>query len=134
VLTARLLGPEGRGVYALVTLYSAIGVALLGGMGTAAGYWISNLRRPVPEVVANVATLALLAGTGALELALVAYWAAGRLADSPPWWLVIVGAAQPGILVAAALTWAFLGADDHRRYSYAILAPSLLALATDVIE
>lgn len=128
VMTANLLGPQGRGVYALVTLYSAVGVALFGGMGTAAGYWISNLRRPVPEVVANVASLALLAGTAALGLCLAAYWMIGWLAGEGPYWLVIVGAAQPAVLVAAALTWAFLGADDHGRYSNAILAPSLLAL------
>jgi O-antigen/teichoic acid export membrane protein len=128
VLTARLLGPEGSGVYALVTLYSAIGVALLGGLGTAAGRWISHLRRPVPEVVANVAALALLIGTGALALALLAYWLAGLLTGRPPPWLVYVGAAQPALLVAQALTWAFLGADDHHNYSYAIIAPSLLTL------
>ncbi len=128
VLTARLLGPQGSGVYALVTLYSAIGVALLGGAGTAAGRWISHLRRPVPEVVANVAALALLTGTGALAVALAAYWLIGWLGGAPPLWLVYVGAAQPALLVAQALTWAFLGADDHHNYSYAIVAPSLLTL------
>lgn len=128
VLTARLLGPEGSGVYALVTLYSAISVALLGGAGTAAGRWISHLRRPVPEVVANVAALALLTGTGALAVALAAYWLIGWLGGAPPLWLVYVGAAQPALLVAQALTWAFLGADDHHNYSYAIVAPSLLTL------
>lgn len=128
VLTARLLGPAGSGVYALVTLYSAIGVAFLGGMGAAAGYHISNLRRPVPEVVANVAALALMAGTAALGVSLIAYWVLGRFVEAPPWWIVVVGAAQPGLLVGAALTWAFLGADDHTNYSYAIIAPSLFTL------
>jgi O-antigen/teichoic acid export membrane protein len=128
VLTARLLGPSGSGVYALVTLYSSIGVALLGGMGTTAGYQISNLRRPVPEVVAEVTVLALMAGTAALGISIIAYWAAGWFGQAAPWWLVVVGAAQPGLLVATALTWAFLGADDHRNYSFAILAPSLFTL------
>ena len=128
VLTARLLGPEGRGVFALVTLYSSISVAFLGGMGTAAGHYISNQRRPVPEVVANVAALALLAGTGALACSLAVYWVVGLSSAFSPWWLVIVGAAQPGLLLGAALTWAFLGADDHTNYSYAILAPSLFSL------
>ncbi len=128
VLTSRLLGPEGRGVYALVTVFSGISVAFLGGMGTAAGYYISNLRRPVPEVVAIVATLALVTGTAALALALVAYWTIGLLGGDAPWWLVVIGAAQPGLLLGAALTWAFLGADDHTNYSYAIIAPSLFTL------
>lgn len=129
VLTARLLGAEGSGVYALVTLYSSVGVALLGGMGSAAGYYISNLRRPVPEVVANVATLALVAGTAALGIALIAHWILGWLGAPLPWWVVVIGAAQPGLLVGQALTWAFLGADDHTNYSYAIIAPSLCTVA-----
>lgn len=128
VLTARLLGPEGSGVYALVTLYSSVGVALLGGMGTTAGYQISNQRRPVAEVVANVATLALMVGTAALGLLLLAWLVAAWAGNPLPWWVVIVGTAQPGLLLASALTWAFLGADDHRNYSYAILAPSLFTL------
>ena len=129
VLTARLLGPEGRGVYALVTLYASVGVALLGGMGAAAGYHISNLRRPVPAVVADVTALALFAGTLALAASLVISWLVGRLGGTAPWWVVLVGAAQPGLLVSSALTWAFLGADDHRNYSYAIIAPSACGLA-----
>jgi O-antigen/teichoic acid export membrane protein len=128
VLIARALGPTGRGVIALITLYSSIGVAALGGMGAAAGYHISNLRRPVPEVVANVVALALLVGTAALALTLAGYWLAAWLLGDAPWWLVMVGAAQPAMLVGAALTWVFLGADDQTNYSYAILAPSLFSL------
>jgi O-antigen/teichoic acid export membrane protein len=128
LLTSRLLGPSGRGVYALVTVISGVSVAFLGGMGTTVGYHISNLRRPVPEVVANAAALALVAGTGVLGLSLVAYWLVGLAGGTPPWWLVVVGAAQPGLLVGTALTWAFLGADDHRNYNYAIIAPSFCTL------
>ncbi len=128
VLTARLLGPEGSGVYALVALYSSIGVAALGGMGAAAGRWIANLRRPVPEVVANITALALVAGTAALALLIAIYWLAGLIAGARPEWLLYVGAAQPALLLASALTWAFLGADDHGNYSWAILAPSACTL------
>lgn len=133
LLTSRLLGPSGRGVYTLVTITSAVSVAFFGGIGPAAGYYISNLRRPVPEVVANVAGLALVAGSAVLALCLAGYWLAGWLDGSPPWWLVVIGAAQPGLLVGAALTWAFLGADDHANYSYAIIAPSMLTLALTAV-
>lgn len=128
VLTARFLGPDGRGAYALVTVLSSIVVALLGGTGTAAGYFISNLRRPIPEVVANVATLSLVAGVAALAMTIVGYQILALVHDEPPWWLLVAGAAQPGLLLGAALTWCFLGADDHKNYSYAIVAPSLLSL------
>ena len=128
LLTARQLGTEGRGLYALVTLYSALGVAMLGGMGQAASRMISNQGRRLPEVVANAVMLALLTGVGALMVCLAAYWFAGIFGDGRPVWLVIVGASQPALLVGSALTWAFLGADDHRRYSLAILTPSLFTL------
>jgi O-antigen/teichoic acid export membrane protein len=55
----------------------------------------------------------------------VIYLVAG---DPDLWWLVVAGAAQPPLLCGAALTFALLGADDHRNYNRAILAPSALSL------
>jgi O-antigen/teichoic acid export membrane protein len=125
VVTARWLGPEGRGVYTLVLLYSQIGVTLLGGAGSALAYQISNQGRPAREVVTVAVTLA--AGVGALALIVtVAIVAASGQADL--WWLAIAGAAQIPLLVGAALTWGFLGSDDHAAYNRAIIAPSLLTL------
>lgn len=125
VLTARWLGPEGRGLYALVVLYSSLGVTFLGGMGSALAYQISNLRKPVRETVWNAVALALAVGLVALGLCVLVYIMGGRAGW---WWLVVAGAAQPPLLCAAALTWAFLGADDHRNYNRAIIAPSALSL------
>jgi O-antigen/teichoic acid export membrane protein len=125
VLTARWLGPEGRGTYVLVAvIYSTIGVTFLGGMGSALAYQISNQGKSVREVVANALVLALAIGTLALLVSLVVYWVSG----GSLWWLVVVGAAQPPLLCATVLTWAFLGADDHRNYNRAIIAPSALTL------
>lgn len=125
VLTARWLGPEGRGVYALVLLYSSVGVTFLGGMGSALAYQVSNLGKPIRAVVWSAVALALIAGTLALLASVVVYRAVG---DPDLWWLVVVGAAQPPLLCGAALTWAFLGADDHRGYNRAIIAPSAVSL------
>lgn len=129
VLTARWLGPEGRGIYALVVLYSSVGVTFLGGMGAALAYEISNLGRPPRAVVANALTLALGIGTLALLVSLAIAWAAG----GNLWWLAVAGAAQPPLLCSAALTWALLGADDHRNYNRAIIAPSALTLIVLVV-
>ena len=125
VLTARWLGPEGRGVYALVVLSSAVGVTFLGGMGSALAYEISNLGRPARVVVANAVALALGVGLLALSATVVVYLISG---DRDLWWLVVAGAAQPPLLTVAALTWGLLGADDHRNYNRAIIAPSALSL------
>jgi O-antigen/teichoic acid export membrane protein len=125
VLTARWLGPEGRGVFALVVLASSIGVTLLGGMGSALAYQISNLGRPERAVVTNAVALALGIGLLAFLGTAVVYlvWD-----DADLWWLVVAGAAQPPLLAGTALTWAFLGADDHGNYNRAIIAPSAFLL------
>jgi O-antigen/teichoic acid export membrane protein len=125
VLTARWLGPEGRGVYTLVVLYGSVGVTVLGGVGAALAYEISNLGRPPRAAVANALALALGIGLLALLATLGVYVVVG---DSRLWWLVVVGLAQPPLLCAAALTWALLGADDHANYNRAIIAPSALTL------
>jgi O-antigen/teichoic acid export membrane protein len=125
VLTARWLGPEGRGIFALVLLASSIGVTFLGGMGSALAYEISNLGRPQRAVVANAVALALAIGLLALLGTVVLYFI---WEDADLWWLVVAGAAQPPLLVGAALTWALLGADDHAGYNRAIIAPSALLL------
>jgi O-antigen/teichoic acid export membrane protein len=105
-------------------LYSSVGVTFLGGMGAALAYEISNLGRPPRAVVTNALALALGIGALALLAGLVVAWAVG----GGRWWLVVAGAAQPPLLCGAALTWAFLGADDHPNYNRAIIAPSALTL------
>lgn len=126
-LTARWLGPEGRGIYVLVLLYSSLGVTLLGGVGSALAYEVSNQGQPVREVAARAAALALAIGVAALLACVVYVLVAG---GSDGWWLLVAGAAQPPLLLATALTWAFLGADDQRGYNRAIIAPSWLGLLT----
>jgi O-antigen/teichoic acid export membrane protein len=124
-LTARWLGPDGRGIYFLIVLASGVGTTFLGGLGSALAYEISNLGRPQRAVVANA--LALATGIGLLALlATVAIYLVARDADL--WWLVVAGAAQPPLLAGTALTWALLGADDHANYNRAIVAPSALTL------
>lgn len=125
VVTARWLGPEGRGIYALVLLYSSVGVTLLGGLGSALAYQISNLRLPVRSVLTNAGLLALAIGDLALVICLAIRLLTG---DGGLWWLVVAGAAQPPLLLATALTWGFLATDDHRAYNRAIIAPSALSL------
>jgi O-antigen/teichoic acid export membrane protein len=125
VLTARWLGPEGRGVYTLVVLLGSVGVTALGGMGAALAYEISNRGRPPRAVVANALALALGIGLLAVLGTFAVYLA---LDDPSLWWLVVAGLAQPPLMCAAALTWAFLGADDHANYNRAIVAPSALTL------
>jgi O-antigen/teichoic acid export membrane protein len=124
-LTARWLGPEGRGLYTLIVLASALGVTLLGGMGAALAYQISNIGSPQRAVVANALALALAIGLLAFAATVIVYLFLG---NADLWWLLVAGAAQPPLLCGAALTFALLGADDHRNYNRAILAPSALTL------
>jgi O-antigen/teichoic acid export membrane protein len=125
VVTARWLGPEGLGVYWLIVFGSGLAVTVLGGVGSAIAYQISNRGRPPREVVATALALAVGVGLVALLLLGTIYLVSG---DPSLWWLPVIGGALPLLLASSALTWALLGADDHRNYNRAILAPSALTL------
>ena len=58
VLTARAFSVEERGVYASIIVFSGA-VAGITSLGGAAGYYVANRRRLVPEVSANALVVAL---------------------------------------------------------------------------
>lgn len=125
IITARWLGPEGRGVYALVMLYATLGVTFLGGAGSALAHQISSKGRPPREAVINAVALAFAIGVVAFVATMAVYWI---LDDPGLWWLPFAGVAQIVLLTTAAMTWGFLGADDHANYNRAIIAPSIFTL------
>lgn len=58
ILTARALSVEDRGIYSSIIVFSAA-VAGITSLGGAAGYYVANRRRLVPEVSANALAVAL---------------------------------------------------------------------------
>ena len=58
ILTARAFSVEERGVYASIIVFAAA-IAGITSLGGAAGYYVSNRKRLVPEVAANSLAIAL---------------------------------------------------------------------------
>jgi len=63
VLTARFLGPEGKGVYALILLLPSLVVIFANlGVGTATTYLVSQRSYPLPQVLGSTVFLGLSIG------------------------------------------------------------------------
>jgi O-antigen/teichoic acid export membrane protein len=73
VLVARLLGPEGRGAYALFVVSATLAQMVLGvGIANAAVYFVSKGQLAARDVIAATHTLALAAAAITLAVAVVA--------------------------------------------------------------
>lgn len=125
VVTARYLGPEGRGLFALVVLTSGLVVALLGGVMGSAAYRVSN-RREDPSQVALQATLLAL-GMGGLGL-LVAVTTFFVVDGQDSIWVIFLGVALPPLLIVAVLRGVFLGTNDILAVNLSDWLPVMLAL------
>jgi len=97
ILVARVLGPEGRGLYAVAVAFGAIGVQLASlGLQTSNTYYVSRSRQLLPALVGNT----LLVGAGAAILALTAWVIATIFPSIAP---------VEGLLLALALVWVPVG-------------------------
>lgn len=119
VLTARVLGPEGRGIFAVLVTVATIGVQL-GNFGThtANTYHIAADRRLLPALLSNSLVLGLGLGTlvAAVLHALIAIQPDLLPAGIRPL-LMWATAAVPFGIVLLLLQHLFLGLNDIRRYN-----------------
>lgn len=130
LVTARLLGPEGRGVFAAVTLWqqliASVGVA---GLQTAVIY---HSRRPGLDRgdVAGVAAVAAMVSTSALAL-LAALIIPPMMADYPAWavtaTLLCLGVAHFNAL-HMIMKQSFAAAGAYRLFNFASVLSPLLFL------
>ena len=120
ILTARWLGPQGKGLYTLAILYGTIGMTLMGGGAAAAAHEISRRGTDPRAAAANVSVLSLALGLVPAVAALIAWpW----LGAHGWWWLLPVALVQPFALLNASLAGVFLGVDDIKRLNYAYVGP-----------
>lgn len=119
VLTARVLGPEGRGIFAVLVTVATIGVQL-GNFGThtANTYHIAADRRLLPALLSNSIVLGLGLGTlvAAVLHALIAIQPDLLPAGIRPL-LTWATAAVPFGIVLLLVQHLFLGLNDIRRYN-----------------
>ena len=96
IVTARLMEPSGRGLYALASLTATLCSLPLGSVWSASAIEVSKKREPLPELLGALMVIALVGGA---LIALVGFGVAATLGDR--WWVVALPAAcSPFILYA----------------------------------
>ncbi|MCU1308466.1 MAG: polysaccharide biosynthesis protein [Acidobacteriaceae bacterium] len=130
VLVARLLGPEGRGLFAAATVIGALGVQFGNlGLQTSNIHFAAKNRKDLPALIGNTALVSFGAG-----LAILAFLAGAQALR--PGWLGL-----SGMLAAMSYVWVpfgilylllqslLLGIQDFRHYNYIELVNRALPLA-----
>lgn len=120
IVIARLLGPEGRGMYALLLLIPAIALKFsLFGIDSAEVYYIGKGKYSLRDMIGNSAALGLLLGMGSMAVAgLVTFFFHGSyLAQVPLAYFFVALGTIPLTLLSTFLSNILLGAQRFFLYS-----------------
>lgn len=131
IMTARMLGPEHRGIFALIALFPASVVALSKlGQGQATIYFIRREREEAGRVISNVLAVAL--GTSTLLVFLVLgcqeILLATVLNGTPAWALAIILPLIPLLLMESYLYAVLQATDRFRVFNTRLVAEAVLTL------
>lgn len=132
IITARILGPENRGIFSLAALFPASVVTLSKlGQGVAAVYFVRREKEDVSRVASNVLFIALVSGVFLVLLAFaLKTWLLSTVLRGVPFWaLLAVLPMIPVLLVESSLYGILQATDRFRIYNARLLADSLLSLS-----
>lgn len=140
VILARSLGPDGRGVYAVAVLVSAI-LSLLGqlGIGPANVYHLSKKLISLDELIGHSASLALLFGTFGFGIVFVYVFLTGadEVLGIGSRYVLIASAALPFMLLTAFLQSLLQGGQRFVQFNSVLLvqyaSPTFMLLASFVV-
>jgi O-antigen/teichoic acid export membrane protein len=131
IITARVLGPENRGVFALVSMFPATLVTLTKfGQGISAVYFIRREKEDPSEVASNLVMIALMTAVGlvAVTLGLRETLLSSVLRGVPAWALVAVLPLLPTLLLESHLYGVLQATDRFRVYNIRLLSESVITL------
>ena len=114
IITARLMEPSGRGLYALASLTATLCSLPLGSVWSASAIEVSKRREPLPELLGALMVISLVGGA---LIALVGFGVAATLGDR--WWVVA--------LVPGAVLFAFADLSALDRTCWAFLVVEVAA-------
>lgn len=120
IVMARILGPEGKGLFSLAVLVAAIVFNSTNmGIGTGSGYFLGRRKIPLETVAGNWLSLSLLIGLAVLAVSLILAPAiVPRLLPSVPVWAVVISLFS---IPFSILTYNFLSlfkaSNDFRRFN-----------------
>ncbi|MCK4656901.1 MAG: oligosaccharide flippase family protein, partial [candidate division Zixibacteria bacterium] len=133
VLTARALGPEGRGILAVIISTSAIGVTLgLAGLAEANTYLVAGDRNLSRRLTANSLWTALATGILADGIIVSVYLISPSVFESIPFEFLLVGLISvPFIILGILIQRIYLGQNRIVMFNaYELLTRALILVAT----
>lgn len=136
VLTARVLGPEGRGVYSLAVLLPVFLVYFLNfGLGHAAVYFLGQGRHSPREIFGTnlVYTGIFSLVAGGIGLLLIHFLAGSIFPNIAPRYLRLALLLVPAQLFLGFVLYILLGLREIKKYNWILLLRALLWLALLVV-
>jgi len=131
IITARALGPEGRGVFGLVSMFPNSLVTLTKfGQGISAVYFIRREREDASAVASNLVLIAVLTAIGLtlLTLALHRVLLDSILRGVPLWALFTVLPLLPTLLLESHLYGVLQATDRFHVYNTRLIVESIITL------
>ncbi|TFH30342.1 MAG: flippase [Myxococcales bacterium] len=131
IITARTLGPEYRGIFALVSMFPATLVTLTKfGQGISAVYFLRREKEDESRVASNLVMIALLTAVAlvVVTLALRETLLSSVLRGVPPWALMAVLPLLPTLLLESHLYGVLQATDRFRVYNLRLLAESVITM------
>lgn len=131
VILARVLGPEGRGLYALAVLLPSLIVTFGNlGIGPATVYYVARMEFPRQEILGNnvlfslgVGSIGILAG-----LVVVLFFRETVFPGVSPGYLLLALALMPVEVFFSYVRYVLLGAQRIKEFNYVQIAHSVLFL------
>lgn len=129
IITARLLGPTGRGQLTVATLLATLTVTLGGlGLGSAATYFTARGERARPMVLGNSVLIGLALGVVIVAIGVSIIVFGATLHGVPASYLILAMLAVPFALVMANAQSVFMGLQRFREYNWINIAQAVISL------
>jgi O-antigen/teichoic acid export membrane protein len=123
LITARWLGPTGRGEYSVAILVAAVVAIVFDLFSSSALYYSARTDFPRPRILGNTIVLAFLSGVASFLFCLALLPVhASLFGDVPPRYLLIAFAVLPPALVLSNLSGVMRGIGDFFGYNAALVA------------
>ena len=129
IITARLLGPTGRGQLTVATLLATLTVTLGSlGLGSAATYFTARGERARPMVLGNSVLIGLALGVVIVAIGVSIIVFGATLHGVPASYLILAMLAVPFALIMANAQSVFMGLQRFREYNWINIAQAVISL------
>lgn len=136
VIIARLLGPEGKGIYTVATLFSYL-IVTFGSLGlpSAATFYVAKQSYARQEILGNTVLLSLLTGALGMIAGLITAILMGQyiFPGISQEYLLLALLISPGNMLLIHLQYMLLGAQHIKGYNLAAVVQGFLLLALTML-